>query len=103
VRNGRAGRTRRLTVYFALISLVAHLANEMRNSLLSVESNGDGLVMVAEQTCERGVWPIKSARPVTRCENVPSGSLRLAALAAAGFLDDFLRFPICRLEATAWD
>lgn len=43
---------------------------------------------------------------MTHCENVPSGSLRLAALAAAGFLDDFLRLPIFRpqvqSEATYW-
>lgn len=51
--------------------------------------------MVAEQASERGVYPIKSARPSTGYKDVPSGCFRLAALAAAaGFLDDFLRFPI---------
>lgn len=48
MRRGGETQTRRLTVGFALISLVAHPAHELPNSLLSVESNGDRLVVVAE-------------------------------------------------------
>ncbi|KAF9246508.1 P-loop containing nucleoside triphosphate hydrolase protein [Melanogaster broomeanus] len=52
--------------------------------------------MVAKQTCERRVYQHRQSAHnfVPSRKNAPSGSLRLAALAAAGFLDDFLRFPI---------
>lgn len=59
MRRGDGTRPRRLTVDFALISLVAYPAHELRDPLLSVESNGNRLVVVAEKTSERGVCAIK--------------------------------------------
>ena len=47
---------RQRTVSFTLISLVAYFAKQLRYALLPVNSDGDRLVVVAEQTSEADVW-----------------------------------------------
>jgi hypothetical protein len=46
-------RHNRRTVNFALISLITYSADQLSETLFSVESDGDRLVVVTEQTSER--------------------------------------------------
>lgn len=46
------------TVHFALESLVAHFADELRYALFAVNSDGHRLVMMAEYAGECSVWRV---------------------------------------------
>jgi hypothetical protein len=46
----------RRTVDLALISLVTNLAHEQRNPLLPIHPDVHGIVVVAEKTCECGIY-----------------------------------------------
>ena len=45
-----------LTIHFALVSLIANSAHERSNAFFSVDSDGHGLLMVAEETSEGSVY-----------------------------------------------
>lgn len=48
-------RNKILTIYFTLVALVTYSADQLSDALLPVESYGDRLVMLAENTLKCGV------------------------------------------------
>ena len=63
----------------------------MSDTLFPVYTNGDGIVVVTEQTCKRRICRSFSDTASSLKLNIPSGSLRRGPI---GFFVAFFRLPI---------